>query len=254
MERVAVTLAGYDRPARPAAFRVLGPLTLTNGADALVLPPSKVTSLLAALLLHPDEGVSVGALQQAIWGDERPASAKAALQTCALRLRQLFGRHGITGERDQDRAGGYRITATAETVDLMRFRELIGRTRDEPNPEAELATLEEGLALWSDPMLANVPSEALHRDVVPRIGEERVRAIERVCDLKIGLGRDRSVLVDLWTATRAYPANERFFAQLASVLTAPAGRPTRWPSCAGSGNTSATNSVSPPARRCAGWS
>ncbi|WBB69638.1 AfsR/SARP family transcriptional regulator [Micromonospora sp. WMMD812] len=218
MERVAVSPPGNDRAVRPAAFRVLGPLTLTSGADALVLPPSKVTSLLAALLLHPDEVVSVGALQQAIWGDERPASAKAALQTCALRLRQLFSRHGITGSVIKTVPGGYRITATAETVDLMRFRDLIRRSRDEPEPEAELAMLEEALALWSDPMLANVPSEALHRDVVPRISEERVRVIERVCDLKIGLGRDRSVQVDLWTATRAYPANERFSAQLVSVL------------------------------------
>nr|WP_240670379.1 BTAD domain-containing putative transcriptional regulator [Actinoplanes solisilvae] len=203
---------------RPASFRVLGPLTLTSGSEALVLPPSKVTSMLAALLLHPGGVVPVGALQQAIWGDERPASAKAALQTCALRLRQLFSRHGITGSVIETVPGGYRITATADTVDLLRFRDLTGRTREEADPEAELAMLEEALALWSDPMLANVPSESLHRDVVPRISEERVRAIERLCDLKISLGRDRSALVDLWTATRAYPANERFSAQLVSVL------------------------------------
>nr|WP_232534161.1 BTAD domain-containing putative transcriptional regulator [Plantactinospora sp. KBS50] len=205
-------------PGRAAAFRVLGPLTLTSVGDTLVLPPSKVTSLLATLLLHPDEVVSVGMLQQAIWGDERPASAKAALQTCALRLRQMFGRHGITGNVIKTVPGGYRITATAQSVDLMHFRDLIRQTRDERDPEAELAMLEEALALWSGPMLANVPSEALHRDVVPRISEERVRVIERVCDLKIGLGRDRSALVDLWTATRAYPANERFSEQLIRVL------------------------------------
>ncbi|WP_028568830.1 BTAD domain-containing putative transcriptional regulator [Salinispora tropica] len=218
MESVAVSPSGGDQRARPAVFRVLGPLTLSSGGDTLVLPPSKVTSLLAVLLLHPDEVISVSTLQQAVWGDAQPASAKAALQTCTLRLRQLFHRHGITGSVIKTVPGGYRITATAATVDLMRFRELIGRTRDVPDPEAELARLEEALALWSDPMLANVPSEALHRDVVPRISEERVRAIERVCDLKISLGRDRSALVDLWTANRAYPANERFSAQLASVL------------------------------------
>ncbi|MFJ8580833.1 BTAD domain-containing putative transcriptional regulator [Micromonospora sp. NPDC093277] len=223
MDREPVSRPGWraappEPPARAAAFRVLGPLTLTSAGDSLVLPPSKVTSLLAALLLHPDEVVSVAMLQQAIWGDERPASAKAALQTCALRLRQMFARHGITGSVIQTVPGGYRITATADTVDLMRFRELIRQTRDEPDPEAELAMLEEALALWSGPMLANVPSESLHRDVVPRISEERVRVIERVCDLKIGLGRDRSALVDLWTATRAYPANERFSARLVEVL------------------------------------
>ncbi|WFE39724.1 BTAD domain-containing putative transcriptional regulator [Micromonospora sp. WMMD998] len=205
-------------PTPTAAFRVLGPLTLTTGADALVLPPSKVTCLLAALLLHPDEVVSVATLQQAIWGDDPPVSARAALQTCALRLRQLFQRHGLTANVIRTVPGGYRITAGPQTVDLMRFRELAGRTRAEPEPETELATLEEALALWSGPMLANVPSEALHRDVVPRVGEERVRVIERLCDLKIGLGRDRSVLVDLWSATRVYPANERFAAKLVEVL------------------------------------
>ncbi|WBB71520.1 BTAD domain-containing putative transcriptional regulator [Micromonospora sp. WMMD1128] len=205
-------------PTPTAAFRVLGPLTLTTGADALVLPPSKVTCLLAALLLHPDEVVSVATLQQAIWGDDPPVSARAALQTCALRLRQLFQRHGLTANVIRTVPGGYRITAGPQTVDLMRFRELAGRTRAEPEPETELATLEEALALWREPMLANVPSEALHRDVVPRVGEERVRVIERLCDLKIGLGRDRSVLVDLWAATRVYPANERFAAKLVEVL------------------------------------
>ncbi|MGC4893482.1 BTAD domain-containing putative transcriptional regulator [Micromonospora sp. DT31] len=200
------------------AFRVLGPLTLTTDADALVLPPSKVTCLLAALLLHPDEVVSVATLQQAIWGDDPPVSARAALQTCALRLRQLFQRHGLTSNVVRTVPGGYQITAGPQTVDLMRFRELAGRTHAEADPETELATLEEALALWSEPMLANVPSEALHRDVVPRVSEERVRVIERLCDLKIGLGRDRSVLVDLWTATRVYPANERFAARLVEVL------------------------------------
>lgn len=218
MAPVAVRPSVADRPARPAVFRVLGPLTLASGGDTLVLPPSKVTSLLAALLLHPDEVISVSTLQQAVWGDAQPASAKAALQTCTLRLRQLFHRHGITGSVIKTVPGGYRITASAATVDLMRFRELIGHTRDATEPESELARLEEALALWNDPMLANVPSETLHRDVVPRISEERVQAIERVCDLKISLGRDRSALVDLWTANRAYPANERFSAQLASVL------------------------------------
>ena len=206
-------------PSTPAvAFRVLGPLTLTTDADALVLPPSKVACLLAALLLHPDEVVSVAMLQQAIWGDDPPVSARAALQTCALRLRQLFQRHGLTANAIRTVPGGYRITAGPQSVDLMRFRELTGRTRAETDPETELATLEEALALWSEPMLANVPSEALHRDVVPRLNEERVRVIERLCDLKIGLGRDRSVLVDLWTATRLYPANERFAARLVEVL------------------------------------
>jgi DNA-binding SARP family transcriptional activator len=200
------------------AFRVLGPLSIAIGTNAAVLQPAKPTVLLATLLLHPNEVVSTQVLQRAIWGDEPPLAAKAALQTCALRLRQLFARHGIAETAIETVPGGYRSVVDGKTLDLVRFRELAAEARTEADLELELYVLEEALAYWQGPLLANVPSDLLQRDVVPRITEERLRVIERVSDIKIELGRARSALLGLWEAARTYPTHERIAEQLIEVL------------------------------------
>ncbi|MEU3656389.1 BTAD domain-containing putative transcriptional regulator [Streptomyces sp. NPDC032161] len=200
-------------------FQLLGPLTLTDGPEAVVLQPSKPTILLAALLLHANTVVSADYLQQAVWGEEQPATAKAALQTCVLRLRRLFSKHGVTETSIEAVPGGYRITAGPHTLDLLGFREQVRRaevlSRD---PEAELCELKDALSLWQGSLLANVRSDVLHRDEVPRLAEERLRSVERVCDLLLVLGRYGEALVELWTATRVYPGHERLHEQLIEAL------------------------------------
>ncbi|MEV7910639.1 BTAD domain-containing putative transcriptional regulator [Streptomyces griseus] len=200
-------------------FQLLGPLALADGPDTVVLQPSKPANLLAALLLNANSTVSAEYLQRAVWGEEQPATARAALQTCVLRLRRLFAKHGVTGTAIEAVPGGYRITAAPPTLDLLGFRDQVRRAAGlDRDPEAELHALRDALALWQGALLANVRSEVLHRDEVPRLAEERLRAVERVCDLLLGLGRCGEALVDLWTATRVYPGHERFHEQLIEAL------------------------------------
>ncbi|MFD3974212.1 BTAD domain-containing putative transcriptional regulator [Streptomyces cyaneofuscatus] len=200
-------------------FQLLGPLALADGPDVVVLQPSKPVILLAALLLHANSTVSAEYLQRAVWGEDQPATARAALQTCVLRLRRLFTKHGVTGTSIEAVPGGYRITAGPPTLDLLGFRDQVRRASAlAGDPEAELYTLKDALSLWQGSLLANVRSDVLHRDEVPRLSEERLRAVERVCDLLLGLGRCGEALVDLWTATRVYPGHERFHEQLIEAL------------------------------------
>ncbi|MFF2011599.1 BTAD domain-containing putative transcriptional regulator [Streptomyces sp. NPDC058195] len=200
-------------------FQLLGPLTLADGPEAVVLQPSKPTILLAALLLRANSVVSADYLQRAVWGEEQPATAKAALQTCVLRLRRLFAKHGVTETVIEAVPGGYRITAEPHTLDLLGFREQARRAvLLSHDPEAELLALKDALALWQGALLANVRSDVLHRDEVPRLAEERLRSVERVCDLLLGLGRHGEALVELWTATRVYPGHERLHEQLIEAL------------------------------------
>ncbi|PVC85857.1 BTAD domain-containing putative transcriptional regulator [Streptomyces sp. CS131] len=199
-------------------FQLLGPLALADGPDTVVLQPSKPANLLAALLLHANSPVSAEYLQRAIWGEEQPATARAALQTCVLRLRRLFSKHGVTTSIDAV-PGGYRITAAPPTLDLLGFRDRLRRAAGlDRDPEAELCALRDALSLWQGSLLANVRSVVLHRDEVPRLAEERLRAVERVCDLLLALGRCGEALVDLWTATRVHPGHERFHEQLIEAL------------------------------------
>ncbi|MFD4762566.1 BTAD domain-containing putative transcriptional regulator [Streptomyces sp. NPDC058439] len=198
-------------------FQLLGPLSITDGRDVVVLPPSKPTALLAALLIRPGSVVSTDHLRNVVWGEEQPTTAKAALQSCVLRLRRIFAKYGIEDQAVTAVASGYRIQADAETLDLLHFRQLVDRAAAS-GEESELYTLRAALALWQGPLLANVPSDLLHRDEVPRLAEERLRVLERVCDIELKYGRCRETLVDLWEVTRVYPAHERFAAQLMLAL------------------------------------
>ncbi|MFG2196449.1 BTAD domain-containing putative transcriptional regulator [Streptomyces sp. NPDC048639] len=200
-------------------FQLLGPLSITDGPESVVLAPSKPTILLASLLLHANSVVSTEYLLRTVWGEVQPATAKAALQTCVLRLRRLFTKYGVTETPIEAVPGGYRIIAGEQNLDLIGFREGVRRatqlTRD---PEAELDVLRNALALWQGSLLANVRSDVLHRDEVPRLTEERLRSVERACDLELALGRCGEALVELWSATRAHPGHERFREQLIECL------------------------------------
>ncbi|WBB64525.1 BTAD domain-containing putative transcriptional regulator [Streptomyces sp. WMMC500] len=200
-------------------FQLLGPLSMSDGRETVVLHPSKPANLLAALLLNAGGIVSVDYLQRMVWGDEQPATARAALQTCVLRLRRLFAKHEVVDTPIEAVPGGYRITADARSLDLVEFRERVRRTREPGLPaQAALGALEGALALWQTGVLANVRSEAIHRDEVPRLLEERLRVVERLCDLRLELGLCGQALVDLWSVTRAHPDHGRFREQLIEAL------------------------------------
>ncbi|WP_329386780.1 BTAD domain-containing putative transcriptional regulator [Streptomyces sp. NBC_01716] len=199
-------------------FQLLGPLSIADGPDTVVLQPSKPTILLASLLLHANTVVSADYLQRTMWGEEQPATSRAALQTCVLRLRRLFTKHGVTETPIEAVPGGYRITAGPRHLDLIGFREEVRRAADIADPESELHVLKGALSLWEGSVLANVRSDVLHRDEVPRLVEERLRTLERACDLKLRLGRCGEALVELWSASRAHPGHERFREQLIEAL------------------------------------
>src|SRR5882762_7934934 len=59
-----------DRPDRiPVRFSVLGPVSIDDGTQTVILPSAKPVSLLAAMLLRPNRVVPVDYLQNAVWGE-----------------------------------------------------------------------------------------------------------------------------------------------------------------------------------------
>ncbi|MFJ5881744.1 BTAD domain-containing putative transcriptional regulator [Kitasatospora cineracea] len=201
-----------------ARFTVLGLLAIADRRESAVLQPSKPAALLAVLLTHPNAVVPVESLQRAIWGEEIPATAKASLHSCVLRLRRLFAKYGISGSTIEALPGGYRMAADARSLDLLEFRELLGRADRAAEPADELALLRAALELWQPPVLGNVHSDVLHREEVPRLAEEWLRTVERVYDIELALGRCREVLSELWPLARSHPAHERFWEQLIEAL------------------------------------
>ncbi|MFG2767636.1 BTAD domain-containing putative transcriptional regulator [Streptomyces rubiginosohelvolus] len=199
-------------------FQLLGPLCISDGEHAVVLQPSKPTNLLATLLLRSGTIVSADYLLHTVWDTEPPATAKAALQSCVLRLRRIFIKHGIADDTIESVASGYRMRVSGDTLDLADFRNLMAAADRAADYEDECQILRQALSLWHGPVLANVTSQVLHRDEVPRLSNERLRALERLCDLELSLGRCHHVLADLWDATRSHPERERFAEQLIEAL------------------------------------
>jgi DNA-binding SARP family transcriptional activator/DNA polymerase III delta prime subunit len=211
-----------DRQAAPSGrrcrYRVLGALRIVTDDDQVTLPSSKPSLLLGALLLHANETVSRDYLEHALWADNPPASAQAAIHAAILRLRKLLAKYADEGTAMIETvAGGYRIAADADTLDLLAFRETIGLAAMETDPAAELEQLRTALALWQGPPLANLNSPVLRRAAAAVI-DARIDALARCHDIELARGHYGALVPALRVLTREYPGNERLVGQLMQAL------------------------------------
>ena len=137
-----------DRPDRiTVRFSVLGPVSIDDGTQTVILPSAKPVSLLAAMLLRPNRVVPVDYVRNAVWGQNAADTTKATLQAYILRLRKIFRKFGADDDIIQIVPGGYRLPVTPATLDLAA-RELTASAGAAEQPETELRHLRRALALW----------------------------------------------------------------------------------------------------------
>ncbi|WP_433170451.1 AfsR/SARP family transcriptional regulator [Actinoallomurus sp. CA-150999] len=203
-------------------FQVLGPLAMTVDDRPISLPGGKQRTLLAALLLNANRTVTNEEIIEQVWGEIPPHRPRNALHTCVGRLRQALARQCDDAHRMlRTSAAGYEIRIDTECLDLERFRALDRAARKagaRGDLAAEAARLSEALALWRGPALPDVRSEALHRDFVPGLNEERLLALERSHEVGLALGRHDELVGELRVLTVRYPFRERFWRQLMLAL------------------------------------
>src|SRR5690242_384063 len=75
-------------------FRLLGPLEAGSAATPVVLGGTKPRALLADLLVHLGEVVSVDRLIEDLWNADPPPSARHALEVHVSSLRKALARAG----------------------------------------------------------------------------------------------------------------------------------------------------------------
>ncbi|MGW0536883.1 ATP-binding protein [Streptomyces sp. NPDC003032] len=172
----------------------------------------RLRALLAALALHANRTVTVGALIDEVWGDAPPADAPAALQALVGRLRRVLGKDAVASA-----PGGYRLAVAPEDVDLHRFERLAreGRAaldRDDPAPAAR--TLRDALALWRGPALADLPDGT----AAARPEAARAEAVRARIEADLLLGRAPDVVPELRELTTAQPYDETLRALLIRAL------------------------------------
>lgn len=197
-------------------FQVLGPVEILRGGVPEALPGRTAMIILAGLALSPNRIVPSDTLIEWSWGVRLPARPRAALQSGVSRLRRLVGDDLI-----ETAGSGYRLRASAEQLDLVRFdelTELATRAADGGAPERALTSLDRALSLWRGFPLSNVGSPALHRDMLPGLTERYLRAVEQRSDLCLRLGRYSAVVQELSVVLPRHPFHERLAGQLMIAL------------------------------------
>ncbi|MGP4084709.1 BTAD domain-containing putative transcriptional regulator [Streptomyces sp. KR55] len=188
-------------------FSVLGPVRAWRGEESLSTGSPQQRALLAALLLREGRTATAAELIDALWGEEPPSRALAALRTYASRLRKVLDAGVLVSE-----SGGYAIRSVADGAldlavaqdlaadaekaknagDLCRARELLGRA----------------VALWDGEALAGVPGPYAEAQRV-RLEEWRLQLLESRLDMDLEQGCHAEAVSELTALTAAHPLRER---------------------------------------------
>ncbi|MFI6683761.1 BTAD domain-containing putative transcriptional regulator [Streptomyces sp. NPDC050485] len=202
-------------------YRILGTTqVLRPDGSPVALGGARLRALVTVLALRPGRAVPVGVLVDEVWDGEPPADATGALQALVGRLRRVIGHEAVFSAD----GGGYGLAAESDDIDLHRFERLTAdgtRSLDEGEPAKAVALLDDALALWAGPALADLPDRAAPaaRWEARRLDARRLRLAAA-----LALGRPGETLAELAALCEAHPLDEPLHALRIRALRA-ADRP-----------------------------
>ena len=194
----------------------------TGSGDAVALGGPGRRALLALLALDAGRVVPLQRLVDGLYGEQPPAGVGNALQSQVSRLRGALRRPGVP-DPVENHPAGYRLAAEPEQVDAHRFARLAEQGRQTllgGDPAAASALLDEALALWRGPALADVADVPFAAPQIVRLEELRLTAAEDRFQAELLLGRQHEAIGDLRDLVAAHPLRERLSAQLVLALQA----------------------------------
>ncbi|MET9932586.1 BTAD domain-containing putative transcriptional regulator [Streptomyces sp. NPDC006324] len=208
-----VSSADPTRPEAPPGtggaalrFGVLGPVRAWRGDGAVPTGSPQQRALLAALLLRGGRTATAAELIDALWGEDPPSQALAAVRTYASRLRKALGPEVLVSE-----SGGYALRASAAALDLTAAQELAGeaeKLRAGGDRAAARARLAGALDLWDGEVLASVPGPYAEAQRT-RLEEWRLTLLETRLDIDLEVGAHAEAVSELTALTAAHPLRER---------------------------------------------
>ncbi|CAL9552551.1 AfsR/SARP family transcriptional regulator [Streptomyces sp. enrichment culture] len=188
-------------------FGVLGPVRAWRGEETLTTGSPQQRALLAALLLREGRTATAAELIDALWGEEPPSQALAAVRTYASRLRKVLDPGVLVSE-----SGGYAVRGLAEgALDLARAQDLAAGA-EKARSAGDLChardLLRRALALWDGEVLAGVPGPYAQTQRV-RLDEWRLQLLETRLDMDLEQGCHAEAVSELTALTAAHPLRER---------------------------------------------
>lgn len=192
-------------------LRLLGPLEV-RGDDGTEIPlgAPKLRAVLQVLALDPGRVVPTDRLIEDVWDHDPPARALVSLRSYVSNLRRDLARADGT-EVVVTRGQGYLLDVRPEELDTVCFERLVadGRAATEDDLGRAVALLDEALALWRGPALADIAGLVVAAAPAARLEQLRMAAREERLAALLELGHHDQVIADAEALVRAEPLRER---------------------------------------------
>ncbi|MFD7712938.1 BTAD domain-containing putative transcriptional regulator [Streptomyces sp. NPDC059786] len=193
-------------------FAVLGPVSAWRDSEQIELGPPQQRAVLAVLLLAEGSQVSAGALVDAVWGTEAPASALAILRGYVHGLRKsLEPRGDVATSVIRSTGDGYQLRVSPDDLDLGVFRTLLTRAegaRGAGDAQGVVKYLREALGLWRGTALAGVRGEYAQSQR-QRLDELRLSAQAAYGRAELDRGNHARAAAELAGLVVEHPLDER---------------------------------------------
>ena len=199
-------------------FCILGPMEVRDGERTVALGGAKQRALLALLLLHANEPVSMDHLIGRRCG--RRALRRRGSSRCTSRCRGCDARWERTASSSRGRRAisccsrPVSSTPRASSAVSTRARRALARG----DADTASRALHEGLALWRGPPLTDLHYHDAGQADIARLEELRLGAQEDLADAELALGRHSEVVGDLERLVAEAPLRERLRGQLMLAL------------------------------------
>lgn len=196
--------------------RLLGPVAAISDGVEVDAGAPKSRAVLALLALDHGRGVPSARLIDDLWGERPPASAAKALQVYISQLRKALGPATIATEPH-----GYRLAATAASVDVAEFEARVAAGRSAlaaGHSDVAATALGDALALWRGDALEDLLGEPGLAPARAHLDELRLVVEELRAEALLAAGDAETLLPGLTGLARAHPLRERLQEQLMLAL------------------------------------
>ncbi|MFE7095168.1 AfsR/SARP family transcriptional regulator [Streptomyces erythrochromogenes] len=199
---------------------LLGPVEVSSGGHRIALNGAKPTAILAALVVHLGEVLSVERLVDLVWEEEPPATARALVASHISGLRRsLAGTEGA--EAIRTRTPGYVAEFPPAAVDARRFEQAFAAGRKaavDGRAEEAVETLQAASRLWRGRDALEGLGQSFARVEAMRLLELRLEAAEFRFSAELDLDRRTDLVPELVAHVAAHPLRERPRGQLMTAL------------------------------------
>jgi predicted ATPase/DNA-binding SARP family transcriptional activator len=198
-------------------FRVLGPMEVSRGDQALGLGGAKQRALLAILLIDANHVVGLERLADLLWRDEPPPTSDHIIEVYVSQLRRALEPGGAPYHTLVRKPSGYVLQVAPDAVDSAEFQDLVEAAKS-ATPEQAEAQLTRALSMWRGPALADFAGEPFAAGEAARLNELRLHAREERIEAELALGRHGRLIGELQALVEEHPLRERLCGQLMLAL------------------------------------